>query len=108
MTELFYDLQISVKLGSKLDQKLTTFSYFMSLYQQNWSLKFPLNTFFDQIIICQISFGNLGRQTNLLLNEKVNIWTPSGYSPSFYFIFLLKWNKHEILNKRRQEKDGKL
>ena len=26
----------------------------------------------------------------------------------FYFIFLLKWNKQEIFNKRRDEKDGKL
>ena len=30
MIYLFYALQISVKLGLKLGQKLTTFSYFMS------------------------------------------------------------------------------
>ena len=42
---------------------------------ENCNIKFPLNTFPDQIIICQASFGNLWHQTNLFSWEKVNIWS---------------------------------
>ena len=53
----------------------------------------------DQIIICQISFGNLWRQTNLFSSEKVNIWTPSRYFP-FLFHFFVEMKRTRILQQK--------
>ena len=65
--------------------------------------KFPLNTFSDQIIICQISFGNLWCQTNLFLNEKVNIWTQWGYFP-FLFHFSVEMKQPRNLQQKTGER----
>ena len=64
----------------------------------------PLNTFSDQIIICQISFGNLWRQTNLFSNEKVNIWTPSGYFPFLFHFSVEIKQPRNLQQKKTREK----
>ena len=65
--------------------------------------------FSNQITICQISF-------EIFDLKQIYSWEKSKYLNSirvfsfsfFFFIFLLKWNKQEIFNKRRHAKDGKL
>ena len=65
-----------------------TFLLRNSSNHKNCNIKFPLNTFSDQIVICLISFGNLWRQTNLFSNEKVNIWPTSRYFPFLLHFFV--------------------
>ena len=134
MIYLFYTLQISVKLGSKLDQKLTTFTIFwphartellelvlepikcspprnfaLAKFLWPWKLQQQilfLSAFSDQTItVCQISFEIFNVKKNWYLSKKVNIWASSGYF-LFSFIFLLEWNKQEIF-RRRHKKDQK-
>ena len=64
------------------------------LYHENSNIKFPSNAL-------QLSSVKFILEIFDVKQIYFNIWTPSGY-------FVLKWNKHEFFNKRRQEKDGKL
>ena len=62
-------------------------------YHKNSNIKFPLNTSYDQISICQISFD-----IHLLMQKSKYLNSIS----MFFFvncIFLLKWSKQEISNK---------
>ena len=61
---LFYALQISVKLGSKLGQKLTTFSYFMSSCTNRNEV---LNNFFS--LICSQPRDKQNCARDLILSE---------------------------------------
>ena len=83
-------------------------NFSLSKFLQLWKLQHQI--YFKHIFWsnCNLSdfFWNLWRQTNWYLSKKVNIWAPSGYFPFFHFIFLLKWHKQEIFN-RRHQKDQK-
>ena len=77
---------------------LETIAYRNSSNHKNCNIKFFLNTFSNQITICQIwNFTFLSSIKSIL--EK---WI----FESVYFIFLLKRNKREIFNKRTLERDG--
>ena len=81
------------------------FSYWISLSVYNLNINFFLNRFSNLITICQISVELL------CLFHQTNLYLKSRYFCSvrvfpFYFIFLLKWNKKEIFNKRIQERNG--
>ena len=79
-------------------------------FLEPWKLQHQIlfkNTFSNQIIICQISF-EIFEVTQIYARKKSKYLNTIGIFPFFYFIFLLKWNKHEIFNKKRQQKDGKL
>ena len=65
----------------------------------------PLNTFSDQITICQTSF-EIFDVKQIELEQKSKYLNSIRVFPFFHFIFLLKWNKQEIF-KRRHEKDQK-
>ena len=66
MIYLFYALQISVKLGLKLGQKLTTFSYFMSSCTNRIEV---FNNFFS--LICSQPRGKQNRARDFLLFKYV-------------------------------------
>ena len=70
-------------------------------------LKFSLNTFSDQITICEISFEFFDVKQIDTRAFKSKYFNSIRVFPFFYFIFLLKWNKQEIFNKRRHGKDQK-
>ena len=66
--------------------------------------KLSLNTFSDQITICQISFEIL--DVKQILKQKDKYLSSIRVFPFFHPTFLLEWNKQEIF-KRRQVKDQK-
>ena len=74
---------------------------------ENFNIKFPLNTLPDQIIVCQISFGNLWSQTNLSSNKKLNIWTQSWYFP-FLFHFSVEMKQIRNLKQKKARERWKI
>ena len=71
---------------------------------ENCNIKFRLNSFSNQITICQISFEIFG-SNKLMLKLKGKYFNLIRVFLFFPFIFLSKWNKREIFNKRRHKKD---
>ena len=85
-------------------QVLTTIAYRNSSNHESFNIKPSLNTFSNQITICQIwNFTRLSSSKSILetwIFEYVTVFP-------FLFHFLLKWNKYEIFNIRIQERDGR-
>ena len=71
---------------------------------ENCNIKFRLNSFSEQITICQISFEIL-MSNKSMLKQKSKYFNLIRVFLFFPFIFLSKWNKREIFNKRRHKKD---
>ena len=77
-----------------------TFPQRNSSNHENCNIEFPLNTLSDQI--CQISFGIFDVKKSIL-KQKSKYLNSIRVFHSFHFMFLLKWNKQEIFEKRNEK-----
>ena len=87
-----------------------TFSQRNFSNHENCNIKFPLRKFFDQITICQIPFeiytSFTSNKSFIQLEQNCKYLNFIWVFPFCIFIFLLKWSKQEIVNKRRPEIHG--